>query len=157
SELKTRILSGIVLAAAALGTAWAGGILFVLFWLVAAAGIFLEWWKLTGASVGWKFPGFVYASIAFAAPVILRMDIEHGLAAVLWLFAVVWGSDVMAYFCGRAIGGPKLWPAVSPKTTWSGFVGGTAFGTAAAVGVAAGFGAPALLPVGVVSAVGAIV
>ena len=44
----------------------------------------------------------------------------YGLAAMLWLFAVVWGTDVMAYFGGRLIGGPKLWPSVSPGKTWSG-------------------------------------
>src|SRR5690606_29043098 len=85
------------------------------------------------------------------------MDTELGLAAVLWLFAVVWGSDVMAYFCGRTIGGPKLWPAVSPKKTWSGFIGGTAFAVAAGTVVAAAFGVPALVPVALVSLVAAIV
>ena len=157
SELQTRIVSGVVLATAALGTAWEGGILFFLFWLAAAAGILVEWWKLTGASLGWKFPGFLYAAIAFAAPVILRMDMEMGLAALLWLFAVVWVSDVMAYVCGRLIGGPKLWPAVSPKKTWAGFIGGTLFSVAAATGVAAAFGAPRLWPVAIVSLAAAIV
>lgn len=157
SELKTRIVSGVVLAAVALGTAWEGNILFFLFWLVAAAGIFVEWWKLTGASLGWKFPGFLYAATALAAPVVLRMDSEMGLAAIVWLFAVVWISDVMAYVCGRLIGGPKLWPAVSPKKTWAGFIGGTAFSAAAATGVAMAFGAPALWPVAAVSLGAAIV
>ncbi len=41
------------------------------------------------------------------------------------LFAVVWTTDIMAYFTGRAVGGPKLCPAVSPKKTWSGAIGGT--------------------------------
>jgi phosphatidate cytidylyltransferase len=44
--------------------------------------------------------------------------------AILFLFALVWGTDIAAYFAGRAIGGPKLWPAVSPKKTWSGTVAG---------------------------------
>jgi phosphatidate cytidylyltransferase len=157
SELKTRIVSGVVLAAVALGTAWEGNILFFLFWLAAAAGIFIEWWKLTGASLGWKFPGFLYAAIALAAPVVLRMDNEMGLAAILWLFAIVWGSDVMAYACGRLIGGPKLWPAVSPKKTWAGFIGGTAFAVAAATAIAAAFHAPSLGPVALVGLIAAIV
>lgn len=157
SELKTRIVSGAALAAVALLVAWLGGVPFFLFWLAAAAGIFYEWWKLTGASLGWKFPGFVYAAIALAAPVVLRSDAEMGLAAVLWLFAVVWVSDIMAYFCGRLIGGPKLWPRVSPKKTWSGFIGGTAFSVAAATGVAAAFGAPSLLPVAIVSLAAAVI
>jgi phosphatidate cytidylyltransferase len=50
---------------------------------------------------------------------------------MLWMFAVVWTSDVAAYFTGRGLGGPKLWPAVSPKKTWSGFFGGLVGGTLA--------------------------
>ena len=42
------------------------------------------------------------------------------------MFAVVWLSDIVAYFAGRAIGGPKLMPRISPKKTWSGAIGGTA-------------------------------
>jgi phosphatidate cytidylyltransferase len=157
SELKARILSGIVMAGAALICAWLGGFPLFLFWLVAAIAILIEWWKLTGASVGWKFPGFLYAATALAAPLILRMDAEMGLAALLWLFAVVWVSDVMAYVCGRLIGGPKLWPRISPKKTWAGFIGGTAFAVAAATAVAYAFGASALIPVAIVSLIAAVV
>lgn len=157
SELKARILSGIVMAGAALLCAWFGGVFLFLFWLIAALAILAEWWKLTGASVGWKFPGFLYAATALAAPVVLRMDAEMGFGALLWLFAVVWVSDVMAYVCGRLIGGPKLWPQVSPKKTWAGFIGGTGFSVAAATGVAAAFGAPALIPVAIVSLIAAVI
>ena len=45
-------------------------------------------------------------------------------AALLWLIGVVVASDVMGYFAGRMIGGPKFWPAISPKKTWSGTVAG---------------------------------
>ena len=49
-----------------------------------------------------------------------------GWAAVLFILVVVWATDIAAYFAGRGIGGPKLWPRVSPKKTWSGALGGTA-------------------------------
>jgi phosphatidate cytidylyltransferase len=49
------------------------------------------------------------------------------------MFAVVWSTDIIAYFTGRALGGPKLMPRVSPKKTWSGALGGLAAGTAAGV------------------------
>ena len=49
---------------------------------------------------------------------------ESGTAAILWLLGVVIVSDVMGYFAGRILGGPKFWPAVSPKKTWSGTVAG---------------------------------
>lgn len=60
---------------------------------------------------------------------------ESGTAAILWLLGVVVVSDVMGYFAGRILGGPKFWPAVSPKKTWS----GTIAGWIGAAGVGAGF------------------
>ena len=44
---------------------------------------------------------------------------------MLFLFAVVWTTDMLGYFAGRAFGGPKLVPAISPKKTWSGAIAGT--------------------------------
>src|SRR5208283_1683631 len=54
----------------------------------------------------------------------LRVSPNFGIAAILWLFAVVWGADIAAYFAGRLIGGPRLWPTVSPGKTWSGAIVG---------------------------------
>ncbi|MGB3147582.1 MAG: phosphatidate cytidylyltransferase [Paracoccaceae bacterium] len=48
----------------------------------------------------------------------------YGLAFALWLVLVVIASDVMGYFGGRTLGGPKFWPALSPKKTWSGTIAG---------------------------------
>jgi phosphatidate cytidylyltransferase len=56
--------------------------------------------------------------------VYLRIWVPDGAATILWLLAVVWAADIGAYFTGRAIGGPKLAPAISPGKTWSGFAGG---------------------------------
>ncbi len=47
-----------------------------------------------------------------------------GMPAILWLVAIVIVSDVAGYFVGRMLGGPKFWPAISPKKTWSGTVAG---------------------------------
>ncbi len=49
---------------------------------------------------------------------------DHGAVFVLWLIAVVIASDVGGYFAGRMLGGPKFWPRISPKKTWSGTVAG---------------------------------
>jgi phosphatidate cytidylyltransferase len=82
--------------------------------------------------------GVLYAAVIAAVPAALRADPAQGLTAIAWLFAVVWLTDIGAYFVGRTLGGPKLWPSVSPKKTWSGFIGGVAIGTLCAVLVANG-------------------
>jgi phosphatidate cytidylyltransferase len=76
----------------------------------------------------WCAGGLFYAAALLVAPVMLRNDPVYGFAAIVFVFAVVWFSDIVAYFAGRAIGGPKLMPRVSPKKTWSGAIGGTAGG-----------------------------
>jgi phosphatidate cytidylyltransferase len=83
--------------------------------------------------------GVVYASALLMAAAILRSDMKLGFAAIVFLYAVVWGSDIGGYFAGRAFGGPKLAPAISPKKTWSGAIGGTAVAVAAAIAIAALF------------------
>ncbi len=65
------------------------------------------------------------------APIIVREHPTAGAAMVAWCFAVVWSTDIAAYFTGRKFGGPKLWPAVSPKKTWSGAIGGALAGVIA--------------------------
>lgn len=127
SDLPKRIVSGAVMAVLALGAAWLGGLLFDLFWAAAAVLILWEWVRMPPASqrLSWVAPGLVYAGIACFAPVLLRADEPFGLIAILFLFAVVWSTDILGYVTGRIIGGPKLWPSVSPKKTWSGAVGGT--------------------------------
>ncbi|MCP1199347.1 phosphatidate cytidylyltransferase [Notoacmeibacter sp. MSK16QG-6] len=68
--------------------------------------------------------GFLYSALPALAMIAIRGSEAGGLAAILFLFAVVWGTDIFAYFTGKAIGGPKLAPAISPGKTWSGAIGG---------------------------------
>lgn len=68
----------------------------------------------------WTGAGVFYAGAAMLAPALLRASPTQGVQAVLWLYAIVWGTDIGAYFGGRRFGGPKLWPAISPGKTWSG-------------------------------------
>jgi phosphatidate cytidylyltransferase len=77
--------------------------------------------------------GVLYGSVIAFGPAILRGIPVHGMAVILWSFAVVWATDVAAYFTGKAIGGPKLSPRFSPKKTWSGAIGGTIVGTLSGV------------------------
>lgn len=85
--------------------------------------------------IKWMAGGILYASALVLAPIVIRADEQFGFAAIVFLFAVVWSTDIGGYFGGRAVGGPKLAPAISPKKTWSGAI----VGTAAAVGAAVAF------------------
>ena len=80
----------------------------------------------------WIVGGVGYAGTLLLAPMLLRHDqsqgfggLGNGFIALLFLFAVVWATDVLGYFGGRAFGGRKLAPAISPGKTWSGAVVGT--------------------------------
>jgi len=84
---------------------------------------------------GWTATGFGYAAAAQMASVLVRLDQLWGFVALILIFLVVWVTDIGGYFAGRGIGGPKLWPRVSPNKTWAGAVGGFA----ASLVVAAGF------------------
>ena len=71
----------------------------------------------------WTAGGVVYALVPSVALSQIR-EFPHGLLMIILIFVIVWGTDIGAYFAGRALGGPKLAPAISPKKTWSGFFGG---------------------------------
>jgi phosphatidate cytidylyltransferase len=91
----------------------------------------------------WTAAGFLYAAAAQMASVLVRLDQAHGFVALIFVFLVVWVSDIGGYVAGRGIGGPKLWPRVSPKKTWAGAVGGFAGSLVIAAGFAAfGIGKP---------------
>jgi phosphatidate cytidylyltransferase len=89
----------------------------------------------------WLAGGIFYAGLSGVSLTALRGAGEPGLIGILFIFAIVWGTDILAYFVGRAIGGPKLAPAISPGKTWSGAIGGTVAGVVAGcvVVVVAGF------------------
>jgi phosphatidate cytidylyltransferase len=100
----------------------------------------------------WTAAGFLYAAAAEIASVLVRLDQAKGFAALFLILLVVWVTDIGGYFAGRGIGGPKLWPRVSPKKTWAGAVGGFA----ASLVVAAGFAALGLGKTGPILLLGAV-
>lgn len=189
SDLKTRVVSALVLAIGILVITWLGGFLFSAVWAAASIIVFIEFLKMVGAfdrwtalagatalglvallapyAVGaghftvagtvlrdiaaaigiglvavavlapkgrhlWAMTAFLYAVILAFTPPFLRADPFEGLFIVLAIYGLVWGTDIGAYFTGRLIGGPKLWPSVSPKKTWSGLIGGVICGVALA-------------------------
>ena len=100
----------------------------------------------------WTATGFCYAAAAEVASVLVRHDQAHGFVALILILLVVWVTDIGGYFAGRGIGGPKLWPRVSPKKTWAGAIGGFA----ASLAVAAGFAAIGLGKTGPMLLLGAV-
>lgn len=80
----------------------------------------------------WVGLGLIYAGSLLVTTLVLRHDAEWGFTAIVLLFAVVWATDVVAYYVGRAAGGPKLLPKVSPNKTWSGAIGGAVAGAGCA-------------------------
>ena len=72
----------------------------------------------------WSAAGVAYLGFPALVLVWFRLDPAYGLAAILFLFFVVWASDSGAYFVGRVVGGPQLAPKLSPRKTWSGAIGG---------------------------------
>jgi phosphatidate cytidylyltransferase len=149
-------------------TGGGGGRLFVVLAITAALTVAAGW--LAGPAVGlavvagalalvllaaprlgvghrWAGAGTLYVGLPLVALTMLRGSAEHGAAAVLWLFAVVWLADIAAFAAGRTIGGVRLAPSISPAKTWSGAL--AALAAAAACGWLAaplvGGTAPALL------------
>jgi phosphatidate cytidylyltransferase len=88
----------------------------------------------------WVTVGIGYAGALLLAPMFLRVDDAYGFAAIVLVFAIVWTTDILGYFAGRAFGGPKLMPAISPKKTWTGAIAGTAGAMIVAMLVAMQFG-----------------
>jgi len=90
--------------------------------------------------------GVAYVGLPAIAMIWLRSDATLGALAVLFIFLIVWSSDIAAFVAGRFFGGPKLWPRVSPNKTWSGFIGGLA--ASALIGGLFAFLVPGSSPVG---------
>lgn len=90
------------------------------FLFIAAAFLCL----ISGRSFKWVGLGYLYATLPVYALISIRGDSQEGLVSLIFLYAIVWGTDIGAYFIGKTFGGPKLSPRFSPKKTWSGAVGG---------------------------------
>lgn len=127
SDLKVRVASAVVMLAIA-GTAfWFGGLTLDLFVVAIAFGVFVEYVLLASkiaptpiALMPMVIGGAIYIGWAALALVVMP---EPVLAVVIGLVIC---TDTGAYFTGRALGGPKIAPKISPSKTWSGLAGGMA-------------------------------
>ena len=81
---------------------------------------------------GWLAASAAYIGVPMIAILWLRFGLHPSPWIILWLFAVVWATDIGAFFVGRSLGGLRLAPIWSPKKTWSGAVGGLVGALAAA-------------------------
>ena len=107
-----------------------GPISFSLFLLLILSLLSIWFHRKNGFSF-WNCVGIGYVGLPILALSLLRNDVQFGLLAVIWCLLIVWAADIMAYFFGRIIGGPKLAPRISPKKTWAGLLGAI-FGAVAA-------------------------
>ncbi len=107
---------------------WSGAFIWLALSLVVAAIADL----MSGRRrvIGWGVAGGAYIGAAGIGFLYLRALEPHGFTTALWLLMVVAAADIGGYFAGRLIGGPKLWPRVSPKKTWAGVGGGIALAVA---------------------------
>jgi phosphatidate cytidylyltransferase len=147
---ETRVVAtgAVALAISGLGLAagWIDASLLALALGLAAVALFSPQRR------NWIATGFCYVAAAQIASVLLRLDQTNGFVALILVLLVVWVTDIGGYFAGRGIGGPKLWPRVSPRKTWAGAVGGFA----ASLVVAAGFAAFGLGKTGPLLLLGAV-
>ncbi len=95
--------------------------------------------------------GPMYVVLPVLALFVLRRDEDYGFWCVIWLLVVIWSTDTGAYFVGRTLGGPKVAPAISPKKTWSGCIGGTICAFAVGVGIAYYLDSSSIFALGAVS------
>lgn len=167
SDLSVRFITGALLVVIAGAAVWFGGSFFALLVAAASALVLGEWRGLTGLKpaayrlalallavglaiavvdvraqglwtsaavliagcvllVPWAGAaafGLAYAGLPAAALLWLRA-LPWGFELVAWVLAVVIATDVFAYFAGRTMGGRKLAPSISPGKTWAGLIGG---------------------------------
>lgn len=140
TDLKARVISGIVLVAAVLLLTLAHPYSFDAMIAVMAVILWREWRGLTRTRSAWFIPlGLLYIGAAAAGLVYLR---HENLNILLALFAVVWTGDIAAYFTGKLFGKHKIAPAISPGKSWEGLAGSVL----ASAAIAAAMGSMAPVP-----------
>lgn len=125
SDLSVRLASAIVMVAIAGTALWLGGWFWNAFVMVVGLQGFNEFRQMI-AKTPWAsepkivlgFIGLIYIAAASWALIVLPV------AVLIGVIAIVIATDVGAYFSGRAIGGPKIAPKISPSKTWAGLIGG---------------------------------
>lgn len=126
SDLRTRVISALILVPLAIAAISFFKGLFFLFVVAITILMTYEWLELIKSAEDqqkWRLIGLVYILIPMTAVLKLR-EIDSGI--LLWMFAIVWTTDIFAYFTGKKFGVAKLMPTISPNKTWAGLGGGVA-------------------------------
>jgi phosphatidate cytidylyltransferase len=149
------LVAAVVLAVVAAATAGVAAAV-----AVTAAGATLLVWAASregDRAPQWLALGALWVGLPCVLLLWLAAAEEAGRHTLLWIFAVVWATDIGAYAVGRQLGGPRLAPRWSPRKTWAGLIGGAGCAALAGWATARLLGASSVLPLVLVSAGLAIV
>lgn len=130
NELATRTAVGFILIAIALVEAYLGGWPFAVLVALMASIMYFEWFRIVGDwGPKWRVFGFLYCLLPAVSLLWIREragleGIGSHFDLLVWVFVIVWATDIGAYFVGRVVGGRKLAPSISPNKTIAGAVGG---------------------------------
>ncbi len=130
SDLLVRFVSAVAFAGLAFIALWLGGWFWVGFVVLLAGLVLWEWNGIVSrfgiapmSEIAWQFVGALYVGAASLAMIQVRFTYELWAVVIAFVLPII-AVDVGAYFVGRAVGGPRIAPSVSPSKTWAGFAGG---------------------------------
>ena len=121
---RKRIISSLIMIPIALFAIFSSQKLFIFLVIVVAVLMAFEWAEMSRKMPDknkWRWIGFFYIAVPLYCTVSIRiLDNE----ILFWMFAIIWATDIFAFFAGKSLGGAKIAPAISPNKTWSGLIGG---------------------------------
>ncbi len=123
---KQRVMSAAVLVPLAIYAICFSKSLFFFFAIVITILMTAEWLEMIKKAEDqnkWRLIGLAYIAIPMYCVLKLRLQDTN---ILLWMFAIIWTTDIFAYFSGKIFGGAKMAPTISPNKTWSGLIGGVA-------------------------------
>ncbi len=121
---KQRVVTALVLIPIALYAIFYSKSVFIFLSILIAILMTSEWLDIIKTAQDqkkWRLIGLFYILIPIYSVIKIRL---YDADILFWMFAIIWSTDIFAFFAGRTLGGPKLAPTISPNKTWSGLAGG---------------------------------